>query len=202
MKNAKIKICGLFRPCDADYINEALPDYAGFVFYEKSHRFVKDEQAAALRKDIVPFVATVGVFVNHDLKHIKMLYESGCISIIQLHGGEDQAYISHLRTLIPGAEIWKAYRVRSTQDLLAAEKTTADRVLLDNGCGTGECFDWSVAENFSRPMILAGGLNPENLRLAIERFHPFAVDISSGVEIEKAKRKDKILAAVAAAKGK
>ncbi|MGE4354734.1 MAG: phosphoribosylanthranilate isomerase [Oscillospiraceae bacterium] len=201
MNTAKIKICGLFRPCDADYINEALPDYAGFVFFQKSHRFVTERRAMLLRANMVPSVTTVGVFVNHDPSCIKRLYENRIVSVIQLHGGEDEDYIARLRTLVPGAEIWKAFKIRSAADLTDAGNSSADRVLLDNGCGTGECFDWSVAANFGSEMVLAGGLNPENIRVAIKRFHPFAVDISSGVETEKIKDKAKILAAVAAARG-
>jgi len=200
MNTTKIKICGLFRLCDADFVNQAMPDYAGFVFFEKSHRFVTEEQGKKLRENINNEISTVGVFVNHDFKYIKKLYEKKIISIIQLHGDEDEAYISALRNMLPKAEIWKAFTVRSSDDVLKAKNCIADRVLLDNGYGTGKCFEWSVVDNFGRQIILAGGLNADNIRPAITRFHPFAVDVSSGVECNKVKNRDKIMATVAAVK--
>ncbi len=202
MSAARIKICGLFRSCDAEYINEAMPDYAGFVFYEKSHRFVDSSQAAKLREKIVHTVKTVGVFVNHEPEYIQRLVESGVIGIIQLHGNEDDAYIARLRAKLPHARIWKAFQVRSAADMVLAQNSSADMVLLDNGYGTGQCFDWSFADAFKRPMILAGGLNAENIPAAIERFRPFALDVSSGVETDGVKDRNKILAAVAATRGR
>ena len=202
MKETKIKICGLFRPCDADFVNEAVPDYAGFVFYPQSPRYVTDAQAAALRARLSPAIVTVGVFVDEAPEHICRLYHEGSIQIIQLHGREDTAYIAQLRAMLPEAEIWKAFRVRSAADMDAARICTTDKVLLDNGYGTGQCFDWSLIKSFEWSMILAGGLSPENIQIAIERFHPWAVDLSSGVEENGVKSREKIKLAVAAAKGR
>lgn len=196
----KIKICGLFRTCDAEYVNEAMPDYAGFVFYEKSHRFVTNKQAEALRCSIKPTIQTVGVFVNLDVKTIEKQYKNGTIDVVQLHGDEDEGYIRRLRERLPCAEIWKAFKVKSAETLLKAENCSADRILLDNGYGTGQSFDWTIADSFKRQFILAGGLNPDNIQSAIERFQPFAIDLSSGVESGSVKDRNKILAAVAAAK--
>lgn len=197
MNDTKIKICGLFRLPDADYVNQTLPDYAGFVFYEKSRRYVTPVQADMLRKKINPAIKTVGVFVNDDLNLIKDLYESGTIDIIQLHGGEDEAYLKELRALLPQVEIWKAFLIRTKENLQPAKESSADLVVLDNGYGTGECFDWSLLkEDFSRPLILAGGLTPENIPQAVAAFHPYAVDISSGVETGRIKDREKIIAAV------
>lgn len=198
MKSTKIKICGLFRINDTDFINEAMPDYAGFVFYERSHRYVTKEQARCLRQTIHSKILTVGVFVNHDLQFVKELYDSKIISIIQLHGDENEEYISALKAKLPSAEIWKAFTVRSSGDILKAEKSTADRILLDNGGGTGKSFDWSLAKGLNKDIILAGGLNPENIRQAVESFNPYAVDLSSGVEKDNVKDRDKIIAAVRA----
>lgn len=197
MNDTKIKICGLFRRPDADYVNQAMPDYAGFVFYEKSRRYVTPVQAAMLQKKIDPAIKTVGVFVNDEISLIKDLYESGTINIIQLHGGEDEAYIKELRALLPRAEIWKAFLIRVEDDLQLAKESGADLVVLDNGYGTGACFDWSLLkEGFNRPLILAGGLTPENIPQAVASFHPYAVDISSGVETDRVKDREKIIAAV------
>ncbi|MDU7336687.1 MAG: phosphoribosylanthranilate isomerase [Clostridium sp.] len=194
----KIKICGIFCPCDADYVNKAMPDYAGFVFYEKSHRNVTMQQAEQLRKCIHSSIPAVGVFVNAPQEQIATLCHEGVIQIIQLHGGESKEYIDELKLRIPGVPIWQAFRVRAIEDLQMAEKSTADLILLDNGYGTGEAFDWSLISGMSRPFVLAGGLTPQNIPQAIARFAPFMVDISSGVETDKQKDPVKILSAVAA----
>lgn len=196
----KIKICGLFRLCDAEYVNEARPDYAGFVFFEKSHRNVAKRQAAQLRKSIHSSIPAVGVFVNALQEQIVSLCREGVIQIVQLHGGESEEYIGRLKALLPDVPIWQAFRVRTPGDLTAAQQSTADLILLDNGYGTGETFDWSLISGITRPFVLAGGLMPQNIPQAIARFAPYAVDISSGVETEKQKDRDKILAAVAAAR--
>lgn len=197
----KIKICGLFRPCDAEYVNEAMPDYAGFVFFEKSHRNVTMQQAAQLRKSIHPSIPAVGVFVNAPQEQIVSLCSEGTIQIVQLHGGESEEYIGRLKARIPGVSVWQAFRVRTPDDLAAAQQSTADLILLDNGYGTGETFDWSLISGMTRPFLLAGGLTSQNIPQAIARFAPYAVDISSGVETEKQKDRDKILAAVAVVHG-
>lgn len=197
----KIKICGLFRPCDIDYVNEARPDWCGFIInFPKSHRNLTPDQVRELRRGLDSSITPVGVFVDQPLEEVADLLNDGTISIAQLHGHEDDAYIAALRARAPGKEIWKAYKIRSQADLAAANDSTADLVLLDNGCGTGQTFDWSLLQNFPRSYLLAGGLNPENLPAAIRTLHPFGVDLSSGVETERRKDRVKILAAVAAAR--
>ncbi|MCE5343555.1 MAG: phosphoribosylanthranilate isomerase [Eubacteriales bacterium] len=200
MNGTKIKICGLFRREDAEAVNRALPDYAGFVFYEKSCRNVTPELARVLRTTLRPAVRTVGVFVNASVERIARLYQEGIIGIAQLHGDEDAAYIATLRAMLPAVEIWKAYKIHVPEELAAAAASTADKVLLDSGGGTGARFDWSLAERFPRSFILAGGLTPETIPEAIARLHPFAVDLSSGVETDRVKDEAKIKAAVAAAR--
>lgn len=197
----RIKICGLFRPCDAEYVNQAMPDYAGFVFFEKSHRKVTMQQAAQLREKIHSSIPVAGVFVNAPREQILSLCRAGVIQIVQLHGGESEEYIGGLKALLPGVPIWRAFRVRAPEDLTAAQQSTADLIFLDNGYGTGEPFDWSLISGITRPFVLAGGLTPQNIPQAITRFAPYAVDISSGVETERQKDREKILAAVAAAHG-
>jgi phosphoribosylanthranilate isomerase len=177
-----------------------MPDYAGFVFHEKSRRNISPAMAREFRRAIHPTIITVGVFVNASGKRIADLYREGVISMIQLHGNEDDDVIKTLRDLLPDAAIWKAFQIRSEKDLEAASVSTADMVLLDNGNGTGACFDWSLLQSFPRPFILAGGLTPQNIPEAITRFHPYAVDLSSGVETDGFKDKNKMMAAVAAAK--
>jgi phosphoribosylanthranilate isomerase len=196
----QIKICGLTREADIDYVNEARPDYIGFILnFPKSRRNLSPEQAAALKSRLSPEIRAVGVFVDRPAEEIIRAAETVGLDVIQLHGHEDDAYIAALRerTNLP---VWKAFRVRSAADLSAAERSSADEILLDNGYGTGEAFDWSLAGGFNRPFLLAGGLTPERIPQAIRALHPKLVDISSGVETDGDKDRDKILAAVRAAR--
>lgn len=197
----KIKICGLYRPEDIQYINQARPDWCGFIVnFPKSHRSLAPEQVRALRQDLDASITPVGVFVDQPVDTVAALINDGTVSIAQLHGQEDAAYIAALRAAAPGHPVWKAYKVRSPEDLAAANRSTADLIILDNGYGTGETFDWSLVEGVTRPYLLAGGLIPDNIPDAVQRLHPYGLDISSGVETEKQKDFDKIQSAVAAAR--
>ena len=197
----KIKICGLYRPCDVEYVNQAQPDWCGFIInFPKSHRNVTPEQARELRTGLSRRVRPVGVFVDQLPEEAASLLNDGTLAAIQLHGHENDEYIARLRALAPGCEIWKAFQIRSAADLDAANSSTADMVLLDNGYGTGETFDWSLAGGVKRPFLLAGGLTPDNIPEAVRQLHPTGLDISSGVETDKKKDLNKILAAVAAAR--
>lgn len=200
MNGVKIKICGLFRAVDAQAVNAAMPDYAGFVFYEKSRRFITPEAAQALRGMLHRDIRTVGVFVNAPAEEIAKLYEAGTISVVQLHGGEDNAFIAALRQFVPAMEIWQAFRIGTAASLQPAVRSAADLVLLDGGAGNGKAFPWQLAEGFPRPFLLAGGLTPETIPAAIRRLHPFGVDLSSGVETDGVKDAQKIYAAVSAAR--
>lgn len=162
---------------------------------------VEVEKAIELRKALDPRIRTVAVFVDEKPEEIVKIVESGAVSIVQLHGAEDNAFIEGLRARLPeGTEIWKAFKVRSTEDVKRAEASPADRVLLDNGYGTGECFDHSLIEgSICRSYMLAGGLTPENIPEVIRRCKPELVDVSSGVETDRFKDREKILKAVQAA---
>lgn len=194
MEETKIKICGLFRDCDIQYVNETRPDFAGFVFYPPSHRYVTKEQMKAFREILSPQIPAVGVFVDAPIKQVAEYLNESLIQIAQLHGHEDEYYMKELRMRSPGCEIWKAFKITEKEDLKKAEKSSADRVLLDNGYGTGRCFDWKLAEeqDIHRPFLLAGGLYPGNIRDAVEKFRPWGVDVSSGVETNKKKDLQKI----------
>ncbi len=197
----KIKICGLFRPCDIEYINAVRPDWCGFIVnFPKSHRNRTPDQVRALRRGLAEGVVPVGVFVDQPVEDVAALLNDGTISVAQLHGHEDAAYIAALRAAAPGHPVWRAFKVRGPEDLEAAGASPADLVILDNGYGTGETFDWSMAGGVARPFLLAGGLTPENIPDAIRLLHPYGLDISSGVETDKQKDPEKIRAAVAAAR--
>ena len=197
----KIKICGLFRPCDIEYVNAVRPDWCGFIVnFPKSHRNRTPDQVRALRRGLAEGVVPVGVFVDQPVEDVAALLNDGTISVAQLHGHEDAAYIAALRAAAPGHPVWRAFKVRGPEDLEAAGASPADLVILDNGYGTGETFDWSMAGGLARPFLLAGGLTPENIPDAIRLLHPYGLDISSGVETDKQKDPEKIRAAVAAAR--
>ena len=196
----KIKICGLSRACDIGYVNEAGPDYIGFILlFPKSRRNVTPERAAILRAGLTPGIRAVGVFVDQPAEIVAAAAEKIGLDVIQLHGREDDGYIAALRARTP-LPIWKAFRVRGPEDLAAAEQCAADEILLDNGWGTGEVFDWNLAGGLGRSFLLAGGLTPENIPQAVETLHPKLVDISSGVETDGVKDREKIIAAVHAAR--
>jgi phosphoribosylanthranilate isomerase len=213
-----IKICGLFRACDIDYVNEAKPDYAGFILhFPKSHRNVEPVVAAEMRRRLQPGIRAVGVFVDQSEETVIASAERIGLDAVQLHGHEDDRYIKSLRSLLQ-RPVWKAFKVRSEADLMEAEKSSADEILLDNGYGTGNVFDWTILSAFSRPYILAGGLTPELITKVVMISEdgtfskaamnskvgriplPKLFDISSGVETDKVKDRDKILAAVRAAR--
>lgn len=194
----KIKLCGMFRGCDIDYANEAMPDYIGFILgFPKSHRNIDMGTARQLRSQLSPEIKAVGVFVNSPETTCAEYANRGIIDVIQLHGSEDAEFIRRLRELTD-APIIKAAKIRTPEDIRAVQRLGADFVLLDNGTGTGEMFDHSLLDGaeIRQPFFLAGGLTPENLRQAAESARPYCVDLSSGVETEKLKDREKMLEAV------
>lgn len=178
-----VKICGLTRPEDIDAVNSLSLDMAGFVFYGPSRRCVTRDSARELGSGLDPSIVKVGVFVDEDPLVIADLVGSGIIDAVQLHGVEDGAYIHGLRRLVD-APVIKTFLVRDRGDIEAANRSDADYVLLDSGMGSGRTFDWSLLEDMDRDYILSGGLNPGNIRDAVEMLHPYGVDISSGVETD------------------
>ena len=193
----KIKLCGMKRVIDVQTANALKADYIGFVFWQKSKRFISEEDAAALKAILDPEIAAVGVFVDEKPETIAGLLNRGIIDIAQLHGNEDEDYIRQLRSLTDKPLI-KAFRIREAKDLEAAVICSAESVLLDAGKGEGIAFDWKLIRDFSRPYFLAGGLNPDNVSEAIVQLHPFAVDVSSGIESSGLKDAKKMAAFVKA----
>lgn len=197
----KIKICGLFRERDIDYVNQYLPDYAGFVLnFPKSRRSLSPEKAGKLVRLLNPGILAVGVVVDQPLETAAELLNQGVADILQLHGSEDEAYIRALREKT-GREIWKAFCVRSPADLERAKNNPADMLVLDNGQGTGEAFDWSLLSGFDRPYFLAGGLNPQNVVRAVKQLSPYGIDLSSGIETDGVKDKGKLSSVIASVRG-
>lgn len=193
----RIKICGLSRSCDIEYVNAAKPDFAGFIInFPKSRRNVSLRQLNELRNRLDTGITPVGVFVNEDTEIVAGLLNRNIISIAQLHGTEDETYIKRLRSLTD-RPIIKAFSVKQRDDIRTALQSTSDYILLDNGAGgTGTSFDWALLDKIDRPWFLAGGLHPGNIEDAIAAFHPYAVDLSSGVETNGVKDPGKIQDAV------
>ncbi len=178
----KIKICGVRREEDAIYLNEFLPDYTGFIFAKGRKRYIEPSFALRIKKALSPKIKTVGVFVNEDVKEILSVAESGAIDLIQLHGLEDDGFISAVKekSRLP---VIKAFKIESKEDVERAVNSAGDFILLDNGAGgTGEKFNWDLLREIERPFFLAGGLDPENVSKALKICSPYAVDVSSGVE--------------------
>lgn len=191
----KIKLCGLTRPCDIEYVNELLPEYIGFVFAPKSRRYISPEKAEVLREHLDDRITPVGVFVDEKIEIIADLIKRKIIDIVQLHGNESEQYIEDLRRVID-CPVIKAFRIESEADIVSANNSSADYVLLDSGGGTGKVFDHSLLKDIARPYFLAGGLTPENVETAIKQLAPFAVDASSSLETDGFKDKIKMTAFV------
>ena len=189
----KIKICGLRRPEDIEYVNEVKADFAGFILSPKFWRYIAPEQVKILRKNVPSSTKIVGVVVDEDINYVASLINDGTIDIAQLHGSENEDYIRKLRLLTSDrAVITKVFIIKSDEDIKKAKASSADYVLLDSGTGTGNTFDWTIIRDIGRDYFLAGGLNPSNVGEAVLKYHPFAVDVSSGVETEKIKDSEKI----------
>ena len=180
----KIKICGLRRREDILAVNEANPDYCGFIVeFPKSFRSVTADEVRELVKNLSPEIQPVGVFVNASMELVRSLLDDGTLAMAQLHGQENESYIAEL----------KAHTDKPVINMENALQSPADYILLDQGSGgTGKTFDWSLIPKIERPFFLAGGIGEENLEQAIREIHPFAVDLSSSVETEKWKDPEKI----------
>ena len=200
----KLKICGMRRSEDIEMANRYKPDYIGFVFAD-SPRKVSYDQAKELSKLLSDEIVPVGVFVNEHMKLIVDLFKDGIIEMAQLHGDEDEKYIRNLKDKSieeTGKQIpvINAIEIKDGADyndeLLKWRDSASDYFILDSGKGSGKTFDWSLidkeSEFFKNSIFLAGGLNSENLALAIEEFNPFAVDLSSSVETDGFKDEEKI----------
>jgi len=182
------KICGITSVADALVAAEAGADAIGLVFYGKSPRAVSIAQAREIIAALPPFVTTVGLFVNASRCEINETLDAVALDVLQFHGDETPADCEGFHR-----PWYKALRVRAGDDIRAeaARYAGARAVLLDTFVagvpgGTGEMFDWSlVPADLPKPLILAGGLTPQNVQQAIERVHPFAVDVSGGVELRK-----------------
>ncbi|ETS92853.1 bifunctional indole-3-glycerol-phosphate synthase TrpC/phosphoribosylanthranilate isomerase TrpF [Veillonella sp. AS16] len=212
----KVKMCGIYDVKTIPAIVEAKPDYMGLVFapsrrrvtvdqakeivdalhkqYSYSSAIAQDGIASAENKDFR--IKTVGVFVNESIENLVSISGEVGLDVIQLHGDEDESFIKALKKQTD-LEVWKAVQIRSAEDAQAWSDSSADMLLFDayhriERGGTGEVFDWSCLDEFERPFMLAGGIDSTNVARAIRTVRPYGIDISSGIETEGVKDKEKI----------
>lgn len=186
----KIKICGIRRPRDIEYLNELQVEYAGFVF-AKSKRRVDMEEAFNLIQKLSADIKKVGVFVDEDPLKVIEIAEKLKLEVLQFHGHETQVYINKFK----GFEIWKAIKIISSKSISEVRNYKCERFLLDNSIpGSGEIFKWELVQQKVKgsQVMLAGGLTSENVAQAIIQLTPFGVDVSSGVETQGFKDFEKI----------
>ncbi|MDA3807040.1 MAG: phosphoribosylanthranilate isomerase [Thiomicrorhabdus sp.] len=187
-RRTRIKICGLTSVEDALLAVNSGADAIGLVFYEPSPRHVSIDQAWSIAESIPAFVTKTALFVNPDVEYVKEVLRTVKIDLLQFHGDEGPEFCEQF-----GLTYIKAVRMRDDIDLAALEKSYSRSagLLLDaykKGVpgGTGEQFDWeSIPSNIAPRIILAGGLNPGNVRQAIQQVAPWALDVSGGVEASK-----------------
>lgn len=193
----KVKLCGLRRPEDIEYVNEFKPDYAGFILSEGFRRSIGLETFCELKSYLNKDIKAVGVFVNEPVENILEYYAKE-LDVIQLHGDEEKSYLQALKNAV-NCNVWKAVRVKEISDIENADRYGADMLLLDafspdSYGGTGKNADYSVIKKavFSTPFMLAGGLDCDNVENAVRTVSPDGVDVSGGIETDGFKDRDKI----------
>ncbi len=191
----RVKVCGITNSEDAMRAVDLGTDALGFIFYPKSPRNILPADAAEIIRGLPPFVASVGVFVDAPSKQIEAIVSECGLTAVQLHGSETPDFCGRFRV-----KTIKAFRVKDARLPPEIDRYRTDAILLDTyregmAGGTGETFSWDVAVEAKRygRVILAGGLTCENIRNAIETVRPYAVDVSSGVEIEPGRKDPKKL---------
>lgn len=198
----KVKVCGITRIEDARLAVDAGVWAVGFVFVQNSPRFITPQKAAEIIENLPSDIEKVGVFVNSTLDDVAKIAAATGITIIQLHGEEPPDYCGKIAEMT-GKKVIKAFRVAKEWgiDTINSYKSCVSYILLDSYSdamhgGTGKTFDWEIAKrakNFGIPLILAGGLTPDNIMNAYEEVKPFGLDLSSGVEQSKGIKSPELL---------
>jgi phosphoribosylanthranilate isomerase len=200
----KVKICGITTVADALMSVEAGADALGFVFYDKSPRNLEPARAAEIIRALPPFIHVVGLFVHAPLDFINSVADRCRLDMVQLHGDESPEFCAGVNR-----RIIKAFRIKDITSLDHMDQYNVAGYLLDAWSpkafgGTGVTFNWDtaiIARKFG-PIILAGGLNPENVAEAVKYVSPYGVDVSSGVEADhRVKDPEKVLQFIRRAKG-
>lgn len=194
----RIKICGIRSVAHAQFAANAGADAIGLVCYRPSPRYVGIDQAREIAQGLPPFVASVALFVNPTQQEVEEVLARCPISLLQFHGDEPASFCERF-----GLPYLKAFRVKAGMNLLecAAAYKSAAGWLFDAHSdalygGTGESFDWNlIPRELQRPLVLSGGLNPDNVTAAIKQLRPWAVDVSSGVESAKGLKDERLISA-------
>lgn len=189
--SVRVKICGITSTEDALAAVDAGADALGFMFYEPSPRYLSAEKAADIILDLPEQVARVGVFVDADAKTVRHTIETTGVDTLQFHGNESPRYCSQFEQ-----HTIKAFRVKDEESLGQLPDYDTDAWLLDSYVkgvpgGTGAKFNWNLAveaKRLGKPILLAGGLTPENAAEAVSQVAPFGLDVSSGVEVSPGKK--------------
>jgi phosphoribosylanthranilate isomerase len=197
----RVKICGITRCEDAQLVVDAGVDAIGLVFYEKSPRFVSNAQAAEISQIVPAFVSRVALFKDADEQMIHSVLADVEVDLIQFHGSETADYCEqfnrpYIKAIgMKGAEHDVTFLLANVEKYQSAKALLLDGHAPGEAGGTGESFDWASIAAVDKPIVLAGGLTPDNVKQAIDLVHPFAVDVSSGVESSPGiKDKDKVAA--------
>ena len=193
---SELKICGLRRFEDISYVNEFVPDYAGFILSKPFWRSIDINMLSQLTERLSKRIKSVGVFVNEEIETIMPF--SKYLNVIQLHGDEDNKYIKLLKKQAD-CEIWKAVRPQTTEEINKACLLDADKLLIDSFSknsvgGTGKVGNWDIIKHaeIKKPFFLAGGISADNVTDAINTLKPFGIDVSSSVETDRKKDREKI----------
>ena len=188
----KIKICGITNKEDAITASKLGVDMLGFVFYKKSKRYVEAKIVRDIANELPPYIAKVGIFVYENKDKVIEIAEDCLLDILQFHGDEDPDYC---RSFKGSYKVIKAFRLKDKSSLKGINDYDVDFYMLDTYStaakgGTGKSFDLKIIEDFEflKPVILSGGLTPENVAQVIQRFPPYGVDASSGVEASPGKK--------------
>jgi phosphoribosylanthranilate isomerase len=191
IRRTRIKVCGITNIEDANAAVQMGVDALGFIFTDKSPRYILPEKAKKIVEELPPFLFKVGVFVDENKQEIEEIVHYLGLNSVQLHGDEDPAFCQNLTLLMPSCSIIKAFRLGSHSkdaDFMQYHKAVSgfllDTYVKGTDGGTGVPFDWNVLKtlNIMFPFIVAGGLNPTNITEALTIATPFGVDVNSGVE--------------------
>ena len=193
----KVKICGFTDLRDALKACELGADYLGFIFFNESPRTVESEHARVIIEDLPSEIPKVGLFFNQEIDYVRKTAKQCHIDILQLHGDEKPDYCANLRK---DFKVIKSFKVKDEASIKDVNKYDVDWYLFDRYVknmpgGTGLSFNWDIlsGKNFKSPIFLAGGLNPKNVKEAVEKVSPYAVDVASGVEKSPGKKDYKLL---------
>lgn len=195
----RVKICGITNEQDALWAANLGVDFIGLNFYKGSERKVSLDMAEKIVNQLPPFIKTVGIFVDEDLKTLKKIAAKCHLNMVQLHGNESPQYCSEIYVPQGEIKVMKAFRIQDENSLVNIPEYAnfSDYYLLDTYIaeqvgGTGQTFNWELAvkaKTLGKPIFLSGGLTPDNVKEAVEKVKPFAVDVASGVE-KTPRRKD------------